>query len=100
MNKEHDATAHHDDLDHLEDIKNIETDFTFGEDDENYNLGYQMGFDSGYIEGYDQGQQTLALEKESAIYNAALNDIIKQVDAFEFEEKHSVMQVLQLLQRI
>ena len=96
MNKEHDSTAHHDDLDDITDIE----EFGFGENDPNYSLGYQMGYDSGYIEGYEQGQQSLALEKESVIYNMALNDIIKQVDAFNFDEKHNVMQVLQLLQRI
>lgn len=94
MNKEHDSTAHHDDLDHIED------ELSFGEDDPNYNLGYQMGYDTGYIEGYEQGQLTLALEKESEIYNIALSDVIKHVNAFNFDEKDSVMQVLQLLQRI
>lgn len=100
MNKEHDATAHHDDLDHLEDLGNLEEEFSFGEDNSNYKLGYEMGFDAGYIEGFEEGQQTLALEKESVIYNAALQDVIQQIDSFEFEEKQSVMQVLQLLQRI
>lgn len=94
MNKEHDSTAHHDDLD------DINEQFAFGEDDPNYNLGYQMGFDSGYIEGYEQGQQSLALERESDIYNQALTDVMNHVDTFEFAEKANVMQVLRLLQRI
>ena len=63
-------------------------------------MHYSMGFDAGYITGYDEGQKTLAMEQESAIYNSALSDIIKHIDRFEFAEKQSVLMVLQLLQRV
>lgn len=69
-------------------------------DDPNYDLGYQVGFDAGYIEGYEEGQATLSLEKESALYNTALADVIAQVNKFDFPDKDNMIMVLQLLQRV
>lgn len=101
MSREPDATAYHDDLDDLDHLNNddplISDDH---EEDPNYSLGYEMGFSSGYIKGYEDGQELLTLEKESAIYNTALSDILSQVDKFDFPEKGDLILVLRLLQRI
>lgn len=72
----------------------------YGDEDPNYTYGYQMGFDAGYIEGYDDGQNTLALERESDIYNNALEHIIEHVRQFEFSEKENMLSVLSMLRRI
>ncbi len=97
MNKEHDATAHHDDVDEVE-FNEFEEEIDIDED-QNYSFGYQMGFDAGYIEGYEQGQTTLALESESTIYNKSLDDVLEQVSKFNFELKDTVIEVLQSLRR-
>jgi hypothetical protein len=98
MSREPDATAHHDDL---EDFNDIDVhDFLTDEEDPIYTVGYNMGFDTGFIEGYQEGQLALALEKESSIYNLALEDIITQVDKFTFNQKDDLLLVLKLLRRI
>lgn len=84
----------------LDVMKEIAENFNIEESDPNYTLGYQMGYDTGYIDGYEEGQQTLALEKESAIYNEALDEIINHVNSFDFNQKNDLLQVLRLLQRI
>ena len=101
MGKEPDATAYHDDVDSLDYLGNDDTLITEDhEEDPNYSLGYEMGFSAGYIKGYEDGQDLLSLEKESAIYNASLLDVLSQVDKFDFAEKDNLMLVLRLLQRI
>lgn len=78
----------------------VDTDLSEGIDEENYHLGYQIGFDAGFIQGFDQGQSSLNVESESSLYNIALDDIITQVDKFDFVEKHDMLMVLQLLRRV
>lgn len=78
----------------------LDNDVSEGIDEENYHLGYQVGFDAGFIQGFDQGQSSLNVESESSLYNSALNDVIAQVDKFDFEEKNDILMVLQLLRRV
>jgi flagellar biosynthesis/type III secretory pathway protein FliH len=84
----------------LDAMQEIAENFNLEEEDPNYNLGYQMGYDTGYIDGFEEGQQTLVLEKEGAIYNEALNEIMNHVNSFDFDQKNDLLQVLRLLQRI
>ena len=85
-----------------------EDDFDFSDSDdvaaditeENYQLGYQVGFDAGFIEGFEEGQKHLMLESESTLYNKSLDDVIANVDKFEFAEKSDLMMILELLRRI
>ena len=102
MGREPDSIDHQDDLDFniTEEEFKLVDEHLDQEEDPNYILGFQVGFDTGYIEGYQEGQLLLAMEKESAIYNRALKDIITQISKFNFEEKENVIVVLNLLQQV
>lgn len=103
MNKEYefsDELENVENIDELSALKQLTEEFELEQQDPNYNIGYEMGFNTGYIEGYEQGQMSLSLERESAIYNEALTNIMNHVNSFDFDQKNDLLQVLRLLQRI
>jgi flagellar biosynthesis/type III secretory pathway protein FliH len=103
MNKEYEFSDELENVENIDDLnvlKELANEFELEQQDPNYNLGYEMGYNTGFIEGYEQGQSSLSLEKESAIYNEALTDVMNHVNSFDFVQKNDLMQVLRLLQRI
>ena len=66
---------------------------------ENASPEYKAGYDAGFVDGYQEAQTILNVEKQSIIYNEALNDVMDVIEKFDFDHKTDIVSILQTLQR-
>lgn len=102
MQKENDATAHHDDVDDddlfdFEDIEELK-ELQLLEDELKTSL-YQVGYDAGFLNGYKSGQSADPAELDDATHNTLIDMISTYIENIEVSTKEDILVAIRSLRK-